>query len=40
MPEATNPEFLLLTDADIEHASPGLLVALLAKAESGFASYP
>ncbi len=34
--ENTNPEFLLLTDADIEHASPNLLAALLAKAENGF----
>ena len=34
--EKTNPEFLLLTDADIEHTSPDLLAALLAKAESGF----
>lgn len=34
--EKSNPEFLLLTDADIEHSSPDLLAALLAKAESGF----
>jgi hopene-associated glycosyltransferase HpnB len=34
--EKTTPEFLLLTDADIEHTSPDLLAALLAKAESGF----
>jgi hopene-associated glycosyltransferase HpnB len=34
--EKTNPEFLLLTDADIEHTSPDLLSALLAKAENGF----
>jgi hopene-associated glycosyltransferase HpnB len=34
--EKSNPEFLLLTDADIEHTSPELLSALLAKAESGF----
>ena len=34
--EKTNPEFLLLTDADIEHTSPDLLGTLLAKAESGF----
>ena len=34
--EKTNPEFLLLTDADIEHTSPDLLAALLAKAENGF----
>ena len=34
--EKTNPEFLLITDADIEHTSPELLAALLAKAESGF----
>jgi hopene-associated glycosyltransferase HpnB len=34
--EKTSPEFLLLTDADIEHTSPELLAALLAKAESGY----
>jgi hopene-associated glycosyltransferase HpnB len=34
--EKTNPEFLLLTDADIEHTSPDVLSALLAKAERGF----
>jgi glycosyltransferase involved in cell wall biosynthesis len=34
--EKNNPEFLLFTDADIEHTSPDLLAALLAKAESGY----
>ena len=34
--EKTNPEFFLLTDADIEYTSPDLLAALLAKAEGGF----
>ena len=34
--EKNNPEFLLLTDADIEHTSPDLVAALLAKAENGF----
>lgn len=32
---ATNPDFVLLTDADIEHA-PGNLAALLAQAERGY----
>jgi hopene-associated glycosyltransferase HpnB len=32
----TDPEFFLLTDADIDYASPDLLPALLAKAETGF----
>lgn len=30
------PEYYLLTDADIEHVSPGLLRALLAQTETGF----
>lgn len=30
------PEFFLLTDADIEYASPDALASLLAKAEEGF----
>jgi hopene-associated glycosyltransferase HpnB len=33
---ATNPEFFLLTDADIEHVSPDLLASLIAQAEEGF----
>lgn len=32
----SNPEFYLLTDADIEHVSPDLLQSLLAQAERGF----
>jgi len=34
--DTTNPEYFLLTDADIEHVSPELLPALLAQAERGF----
>jgi hopene-associated glycosyltransferase HpnB len=32
----TNPEYFLLTDADIEHVSPDLVPSLLAQAERGF----
>ena len=31
-----NPEFFLLTDADIEHVSPDLVQSLLAQADKGF----
>ena len=34
--ETANPEFFLLTDADIEHVSPDLLASLLAQAEQGY----
>ncbi len=34
--DKTNPEFYLLTDADIEHVSPELVPSLLAQAERGF----
>jgi hopene-associated glycosyltransferase HpnB len=32
----TGPEYFLLTDADIEHVSPDLVLSLLAQAERGF----
>ncbi len=34
--DPTNPEYFLLTDADIEHVSPELVLSLLAQAEHGF----
>ena len=34
--DVSNPEYYLLTDADIEHVSPDLLPSLLAQAERGF----
>jgi hopene-associated glycosyltransferase HpnB len=34
--ETSPPDFFLLTDADIDYASPAILSALLAKAEQGF----
>lgn len=34
--DETNPEYFLLTDADIEHVSPDLILSLLAQAERGF----
>jgi hopene-associated glycosyltransferase HpnB len=34
--DTSNPEYFLLTDADIEHLSPDLVPGLLAQAEQGF----
>lgn len=34
--DTTNPEYFLLTDADIEYVSPDLIPSLLAQAERGF----
>jgi len=34
--EKTNPDYFLLTDADIEHVSPDLVTSLLAQADRGF----
>ena len=34
--ETSPPDFFLLTDADIEYVSAGIVAALIAKAEQGF----